>query len=141
MSVAGFRPGLGRGGITHSLEVTEPGVAGPGEGAADGVLEAKEGAGARANAVGAAATGASVMDKPVVAMTRLMPYVRDRCWVMVSMDGLGWVVGESGGRTMRSVTFGNRSEAGKRGSRTESSRGSNYPRKPLQILLNRSIAL
>jgi hypothetical protein len=30
--VAGFLPGFGRGGITHSLEVIDPGVPGPGEG-------------------------------------------------------------------------------------------------------------
>lgn len=30
--MAGLRPGLGRGGITHSLEVTDPGVPGPGDG-------------------------------------------------------------------------------------------------------------
>lgn len=107
MSVAGFRPGLGRGGITHSLDVTEPGVVTPGEGAADGALEAKEGAGARANGGGAPATGAGVMDTPVVAMTVIMSYGRNSCWIMVSTEGLEWVVGESGGRTMRSVTFGN----------------------------------
>lgn len=31
--MAGFRPGFGRGGTTHSLEVTEPGVPGPGDAA------------------------------------------------------------------------------------------------------------
>lgn len=31
MSVAGFRPGLGRGGITHSLLVTEPVTPGLGD--------------------------------------------------------------------------------------------------------------
>jgi hypothetical protein len=31
VSVAGFRPGLGRGGITHSLVVTEPGSPGLGD--------------------------------------------------------------------------------------------------------------
>lgn len=48
MSVAGFRPGLGRGGITHSFEVSDPGVPGPDEGYADG-RAAREGTGAIAN--------------------------------------------------------------------------------------------
>ena len=41
--MAGLRPGLGRGGITHSLEVTEPGVAGAGD-------EGENAAGLAANA-------------------------------------------------------------------------------------------
>jgi hypothetical protein len=51
--VAGLRPGLGRGGITHSLEVTLPGVPGPGDGETVGLA-------ASAGAKGAAAFGTIV---------------------------------------------------------------------------------
>lgn len=57
--MAGLRPGFGRGGITHSFEVTEPGVPGPGDGATDGR--------AAKGAIGAMA-GAGVIDTPVVAI-------------------------------------------------------------------------
>lgn len=66
MSVAGLRPGLGRGGITHSFEVIEPGVPGPGEGATEG-LAASVGAGASAS-VGTPA-GAGAIDTPLAILT------------------------------------------------------------------------
>lgn len=57
--MAGFRPGLGRGGMTHSFDVIEPGVAGAGEaGAIEGLAAragargAMEGAGVPAGASG-----------------------------------------------------------------------------------------
>lgn len=65
--MAGFRPGFGRGGITHSFVVTEPGVPGPGDAAggagADGLMHRTgraasgggAGAGARVGAGGDAA--------------------------------------------------------------------------------------
>lgn len=61
--MAGLRPGFGRGGITHSFEVIEPGVPGPGEetGTTAGGLQAKAGArgggGATAEVAGAGAVG------------------------------------------------------------------------------------
>lgn len=76
VSVAGLRPGLGRGGITHSLEVMEPGVPGPGEGATDGRAT---NAGPMASGGGAAMAVAGVMDTPVVAI--MMPE---------SLQELGW---------------------------------------------------
>lgn len=57
--MAGFRPGFGRGGMTHSLEVMEPGVAGEagerlGLAANAGIRGATEGAGVPAGANGVA---------------------------------------------------------------------------------------
>lgn len=66
MSVAGLRPGLGRGGMTHSFEVMEPGVPGPGEGATEG-LAASVGAGARDSA--GTPAGAGVIDTPLAILT------------------------------------------------------------------------
>ena len=63
VSVAGLRPGLGRGGITHSFEVMEPGVPGPGDGATDG-----RAASAGAIDMAGAIAGAGVSDTPVEAM-------------------------------------------------------------------------
>lgn len=55
VSVAGFRPGFGRGGMTHSFRVTMVAAGSPDEGAMDAILDAFEdliasvgGAGARA---------------------------------------------------------------------------------------------
>jgi hypothetical protein len=39
VSVAGLRPGLGRGGMTHSLVVMDAGVSGAGESADAGMIE------------------------------------------------------------------------------------------------------
>lgn len=65
MSVAGLRPGLGRGGITHSFDVIDPGVAGTGE---SGEIEAEtepEGlaanAGTRGAGVPAGASGVAIL--------------------------------------------------------------------------------
>ena len=75
VSVAGLRPGLGRGGITHSLEVTEPGVAGVGE-------EGEEAAGLAANAGargGAGVTaGASGVAMTVVCLGYVLMLLRER---------------------------------------------------------------
>lgn len=61
--MAGLRPGFGRGGITHSFDVMEPGVPGPGDGATEG-LAANAGAMASEGTV----AGAGVRDTPVVAI-------------------------------------------------------------------------
>lgn len=69
-----MRPGLGRGGITHSFDVIEPGVPGPGEGATEGLAA---NAGAIANGVAVAEAG--VIDTPVEAMVELES-VQVLCW-------------------------------------------------------------
>lgn len=62
--MAGFRPGLGRGGITHSFVVTEPGVIGPGEAAVgDGWMDTE---GCREAIAGASVGGVAVAVAAVV---------------------------------------------------------------------------
>ena len=68
MSVAGLRPGLGRGGITHSLEVTEPGVAGAGE-------EGEKAAGLAANAGARGGAGVPAGASGVVMAVVCLGYV------------------------------------------------------------------
>lgn len=62
--------------MTHSLEVIEPGVPGPGEGATDG-RAAKAGAIASGGAATMACAG--VMDTPVVAIMMLKS-LQQLCW-------------------------------------------------------------
>lgn len=83
MSIAGFRPGLGRGGITHSLEViepeTDPGVAGTGEAGETAGLAANAGArGVMAGAgVPAGAKGVAIGDGVWIFLLRVpKPFTR-----------------------------------------------------------------
>ena len=72
--MAGFRPGLGRGGMIHSLDVTRPGFEGaaPGVGGGVGLIESRgrfigtEGAGAIAG--GEVAEGTDAVGEAVEAM-------------------------------------------------------------------------
>lgn len=73
--MAGFLPGFGRGGITHSLEVIDPGVPGPGEG---------EMAGLAANA-GTSGAGAGAIEGVDMITDDETPYISKKRFLVVSL--------------------------------------------------------
>lgn len=75
--MAGFRPGLGRGGITHSLEVTDPGVPGPGDGEMVGLA-------AIAGANGAGVGAGAIEGAGVAILFRIASLFQEELWVEVS---------------------------------------------------------
>jgi hypothetical protein len=93
VSVAGFLPGFGRGGITHSLEVIDPGVPGPGEG---------EMAGLAANA-GTSGAGVGAIEDVDIITDDETPYISGKrsgwtlvgyLWKMDKVEENWWVASE-----------------------------------------------
>lgn len=88
VSVAGLRPGFGRGGITHSLEVTERVEDDKGDGAAAiGFIE-RGGGGGREAIAGASVTGDGAIDGVELLDVELMvkgvySWLVIRVWVAV----------------------------------------------------------
>lgn len=99
--MAGFLPGFGRGGITHSLEVIDPGVPGPGEG---------EMAGLAANA-GTSGAGAGAIEGVDMITDDETPYISKKRsgWTLVGDYLLLWRMNnrvEENGRERKRLTFG-----------------------------------